>query len=153
MKLLKVLSVLAIFGLVFAFAACGSSSSGDSTSPPGPGGPGDPGGDGGGDNGSGGGGSGGGGGDSGPDGTSGNPFIVRTADDLGKVGTGSGGWGLAAHYVQRGNITLSASWTPIGTEASPFTGSYDGDYFTISNLNCSVGASDRAGMFGTIGSG
>jgi hypothetical protein len=43
-------------------------------------------------------------------------------------------------------------WQPIGTSAAPFTGIFDGNGYTIRNLN--INAKDSAqGLFGSIGSG
>ena len=48
------------------------------------------------------------------------------------------------------NITLTGEWTPIGTEQTPYTGTFDGGDCTISGL--SVSSSDNyAGLFGCIG--
>ena len=66
------------------------------------------------------------------DGSAGNPFKVSSAANLQKVGSGTGGWTLAAHYIQTADITLANnSWTPIGTDVNPFTGTYDGNGKTI----------------------
>ena len=50
------------------------------------------------------------------------------------------------------NITLTGNWTPIGTEQTPYTGTFDGQGHTISGL--SISSSDYyAGLFGFVGSG
>lgn len=41
-----------------------------------------------------------------------------------------------------------AAWTPVGTKGAPFTGSFDGDLYTISNLTISQGADGYTGFFG-----
>ena len=42
---------------------------------------------------------------------------------------------LSGDYYLNGNIDMNgAEWTPIGTEASPFTGNLDGNGYTISNF-------------------
>ena len=82
-------------------------------------------------------------------GTSGNPFVVSTEAQLRQVGTGTpAGWTLAAHYRLGNNITLPATpvWTPIGTTTNPFTGSFDGDGFTIFGLRITAAAGSQ-GMF------
>ena len=33
---------------------------------------------------------------------------------------------LNGNYVLAADITLTGQWTPLGTEASPFTGTFDG---------------------------
>jgi hypothetical protein len=87
-------------------------------------------------------------------GTAANPFQVATAADLRKVGTETttGGWTLSAHYKQTANISMTGSFTPIGTTANRFTGSYDGDGKTITNLSISASGS-YSGLFGYIGAG
>jgi hypothetical protein len=76
-------------------------------------------------------------------------FEVKNITDLKKVGSGTDGWTLSASYMQTANINLSseADWTPIGTEAKPFTGRYDGSGRTISNLTISSNT-DNKGLFG-----
>jgi hypothetical protein len=81
-----------------------------------------------------------------------NPFLVSTVADLQKVGTGTDGWTLSAHYRQAENIGPSgmpSNWTPIGSSSNNFTGSYDGDGHTITGLT--VTGSGYLGMFGYIG--
>lgn len=41
-----------------------------------------------------------------------------------------------------------AGWTPVGTDAAPFTGSFDGNGFVISNLVLAAGADGNTGFFG-----
>lgn len=53
------------------------------------------------------------------------------------------------------NIELSGEWTPIGTETNPFSGSFDGNGYTISGLSINVELeSDSAtvylGLFGSV---
>jgi uncharacterized repeat protein (TIGR02543 family) len=86
------------------------------------------------------------------DGTETNPLPVYDADTLQKIGTGIDGWSLNKHYKQVQNITLQSNWTPIGTNAGQFTGSFDGNGFTISNLTIN-NSSNYQGMFGYIGTG
>ena len=43
-------------------------------------------------------------------------------------------------------------WTPIGTESQPYTGTFDGNGKTITELKI-TGSNDYAGLFGRIGSG
>lgn len=60
-------------------------------------------------------------------------------------------------------VTLTAdldltgvNWTPIGTTLHPFTGTFDGQGHTISNLNVNLSGSstgDVAGLFGQVGTG
>ena len=39
-------------------------------------------------------------------------------------------------------------WTPIGTSEQPFSGTFDGNGHTISNIHCSDASSDYVGLFG-----
>jgi len=90
-------------------------------------------------------------------GTVADPFLVNDVAGLQKVGTGTDGWGLSAHYKQTADISLPAvslggsNWTPIGSEATRFTGSYDGNGKTISNLTINAPTEDNQGLFGYIG--
>ena len=86
-----------------------------------------------------------------PDGQHDSPILVATASDLQKIGKDAA-WTLAMHYRQIANIDLkSVNWTPIGEVAiNPFSGSYNGDGYTIANLTIS-GATHGYGLFGYIG--
>lgn len=79
------------------------------------------------------------------EGTALKPYLVYNAVDLDNVRLDPD-----AHYLQMADIDLSgyANWTPIGTSAAPFSGSYDGAGFTISNLTCDQ--SVEAGLFGFV---
>lgn len=92
------------------------------------------------------------------EGTAGNPFQVRDAVDLEKVGRGAGGCTLDAHYKQVANIIVPvpvgddfANFTPIAT-VHPFTGVYDGNGHSITGLR--IGENNvYASMFGVISGG
>jgi len=81
------------------------------------------------------------------DGTSGNPYRVANAGQLNAVR-----YYLTSYFVQTADITLSGNWTPVGTNANRFTGTYDSDGFSINDLNISATA-DFQGLFGYIGTG
>ena len=52
--------------------------------------------------------------------------------------------------TQQANVDLNnAAWTPIGTNANPFSGKYDGNGRTVSNFNVSSTSKD-VGLFGVI---
>ena len=53
--------------------------------------------------------------------------------------------------VSSGNISNLNAWTPIGDNSNPFTGSFDGNGYTISGLYFNNTA-DYVGLFGAIGS-
>jgi hypothetical protein len=100
-------------------------------------------------------------GTSGAPGSADNPFLVNDVTTLRKVGSGTDGWTLDAHYRQTADIVLpqvsqgGSNWTPIGTDyySVPFTGNYDGNGKTISNLTINAPTEDYQGLFGCIDSG
>ena len=80
-------------------------------------------------------------------GTADDPYIITTAAELNNIRSNLGG-----HYRLGGNINLSAytNWEPIGTTVTPFTGSLDGDRFTVSNLKIVRPTEDYVGLFGSV---
>lgn len=84
-------------------------------------------------------------------GTSASPYIVTTVTQLNEVRDD-----LGAYYQLGADINLGSSgWTPIGsyTDASvnsPFTGVFDGNGHTISNLQINSQDSSYLGLFGYI---
>jgi len=90
------------------------------------------------------------------DGSSGDPYQIATLNNLYWVTQNSGEWD--AYYIQTANIdaSSSSSWdggagfTPIGNSSTRFTGSYDGDGYTIDSLFINRSTSS-IGMFGHIG--
>ena len=50
-----------------------------------------------------------------------------------------------------GNITLTGEWTPIGTESQPYTGTFDGNNYTITGLTVNQ-TRNYVGLIGCIGS-
>ena len=88
-----------------------------------------------------------------------NPFEVYDVPTLQKVGSGLEGWVMAAHYRQTANIDLASidNWTPIALPEyymphwiGGFTGTYEGNNFTISNLTINRPDEDYQGLFGSI---
>lgn len=66
-------------------------------------------------------------------GTKENPYRVSNIEELKAVKND-----LSAYYIQIADIDLRGeSWKPIGNEENPFTGDYDGNGYTISNLKYS----------------
>ncbi|MCD8215835.1 MAG: hypothetical protein LUC97_09380, partial [Clostridiales bacterium] len=67
----------------------------------------------------------------------------------------------SANAVLTGNIDLgvttlthtSTDWTPIGTEGVPYTGTFDGKDYTVSELYINNSSSDRQGLFGYVNGG
>ena len=74
------------------------------------------------------------------DGTESNPFEVDSFSDLWWISQDSGRWGY--YYIQTADIDASSSsyldygkgFNPIGNVNTKFTGSYDGQGFSINNL-------------------
>lgn len=76
------------------------------------------------------------------DGTAENPFIISDREGLEAVSDN-----LSAHYKLGADIDLlGEAFTPIGTLASPFAGSLDGDGHVLRGLK--VSAAGYAGLFG-----
>jgi hypothetical protein len=77
---------------------------------------------------------------------------IGSAADLALIGTVST-HPLDGDYIQTADIDLSgyANWAPIGDDTSPFTGTFDGKDFTISNLQITVpGGAEYSGLFGYV---
>lgn len=56
---------------------------------------------------------------------------------------------LSGNYVLAADITLTGQWTPLGTEASPFTGTFDGGGHSIKGLTVTASRDlDNSGLFG-----
>ncbi|MGI5838387.1 MAG: GLUG motif-containing protein [bacterium] len=92
----------------------------------------------------------------GGDGSEGNPYQVATAEQLDKLRNY-----LDKYFIQTADIDLAdyldvdgggyneeAGWEPIGTNDSPFTGSYNGAGKTISNLKIARPEQNYVGLFG-----
>lgn len=82
-------------------------------------------------------------------GTIADPYQITSADQLDKIRNH-----LDKHFVQTMDIDLGvapwnegAGWTPIGSYANPFSGSYDGDGYEIRNLTINNSNLDMAGLF------
>ena len=85
-------------------------------------------------------------------GTAGNPYLIRTPQELDAVRND-----LSKHYKLAANIDLDISpynqesgWVPIGDPENAFTGSFDGNGYTISNLYIVRPSSAFQGLFGAI---
>ncbi len=90
----------------------------------------------------------------GENGTEANPFLASDAADLVKIGSGADGWDLDKHYKMTADIDISgaANWTPIGSNAAPFTGTFDGGGCKITGLSI-TGSDAYRGLFGYVNSG
>ena len=80
-------------------------------------------------------------------GTIGDPYRIENSTDLQNMDLH-----LASHYVLEGNIDCSgiANFEPVGgwNATNPFTGTFDGKNFKISNLVVNRAADDWIGLFG-----
>ena len=81
----------------------------------------------------------------GGDGTAANPYRVASAQDLAQAAEC-----VDASFQQVADVSLAefTDWTPVGTESSRFSGSYDGAHYRILNLRINDPALDGAGVFG-----
>lgn len=75
------------------------------------------------------------------------PYLIYTAAQLDQVRTG-----LDKCYKLMADIDLVnyTNWTPIGPEAQPFSGHFDGNNFTIRNLTVNHPETRCQGLFGRI---
>lgn len=84
-----------------------------------------------------------------------NPFFIKKQDDLVRIGKVEDVFKLSSNYKLINDIALNLeSWNPIGGNGAnvpteSFTGTFDGDGHTISNIN--VSTSLYAGLFAKIG--
>ena len=75
-----------------------------------------------------------------------NPYVITTKQDLINVKNH-----LSWCYKLAGDIDLgNDEWIPIGDSNTPFTGEFDGNGFTIRNLNITHPQSNCLGLFGVI---
>ncbi|MFV1883403.1 MAG: T9SS type A sorting domain-containing protein [Balneola sp.] len=86
----------------------------------------------------------------GGDGSGGDPYQISTAAQLDSVRNH-----LGSSFILTANIDLNTSpyntgsgWEPIGSNTSQFTGSFDGNGFTISNLFIDRSSTQYIGLFG-----
>jgi|GEM_PF-5994838 len=83
---------------------------------------------------------------------------IASYEDLQKIGTDMA-YPLSGTYKLTGNITVGesdADFIPIGTEESPFTGSFDGQKYSISGLKITgtnTTPIKHVGLFGYVSSG
>ncbi len=93
------------------------------------------------------------------DGSAGDPYQIATWQNLYWLSQNSGEWGK--YYLQTADIDFAdaspaintwdggAGFTPIGNDGTKFTGTYDGDGFTITGLFIKRDTTDYVGMFGS----
>lgn len=85
---------------------------------------------------------------SGGSGTIGDPYQISDTTDLRDLMTTSGDW--ASHFILTQDLDASGmgAANPIGNFTTKFTGSFDGQNHTISNLAIAQTGSDFCGLFG-----
>ncbi len=79
-------------------------------------------------------------------GTTANPYRVASQSDLNAIR-----YCPSSAFILTQDIALTGSWTPIGTRAVGFTGTFDGDGHTITGLvmdNTSAPSGEPVGLFG-----
>lgn len=82
-------------------------------------------------------------------GTASNPYVIQTPAELQSMAND-----LSAYYVLGNDIDMTEySYTPVGTLAAPFFGSFDGRGYTIKNMILDLPDTDYVGIFGAITSG
>jgi len=94
----------------------------------------------------------------GGDGSVGNPYQIGTLNNLYWITQNSSSW--ESYFIQTANIdaTSSSTWdngqgfSPIGSDSTPFTGSYDGQDYTITGLFVHRTGTQWVGLFGFAGS-
>ena len=83
------------------------------------------------------------------------PVEIRTLDDLMNISDSDAN--LSLDYILMNDMDVGSqetgalSFKPIGTEANPFTGTFDGGGYTISNITFSDNTMDNVGLFGRAG--
>jgi len=88
------------------------------------------------------------------DGSSGNPYQISTLEHLLWITEYDDEWDK--HYIQTANIDAfsTSGWdsdnvfSPIGNNSTKFTGSYDGDGYTINGLTIDRESTNYIGLFG-----
>ncbi|MFD1635399.1 right-handed parallel beta-helix repeat-containing protein [Haloplanus ruber] len=81
-------------------------------------------------------------------GTTADPYLVHNATALGVIETDLGARYALGADVDASALAAGAGFEPIGTQASPFTGTFDGRNHTINGLTIDRPGSDNVGLFG-----
>lgn len=85
---------------------------------------------------------------SGGTGTAEDPFRISTPDDLVFLSSNPKYWSADNHFLQTEAINLDGRFTPIGSDKTPFAGSYNGDGYSISGLDIVTRGTVGTGLFG-----
>lgn len=78
-------------------------------------------------------------------------YLIETEEDLRAIGNGS--YSLSDNYMLNKDIILKKEWKAIGNEKHPFTGKFDGNGYTISNLTITDKKAKYIGLFGFVEGG
>jgi Zn-dependent metalloprotease len=79
-------------------------------------------------------------------------YQISSVADLQALCNTPGNYGQ--HFILTADLDCSgAALTPIGNSSTPFTGIFDGNGHTISNLTITASTQDYIGLFGYVGSG
>lgn len=86
-----------------------------------------------------------------------NPYAIKTRDDIQKLSdyVNNGVEEVRDGYIKVVDVTVLDfdginDFVPIGTDAYPFTGSFDGNNVLIKNLKIDRGDADLCGLFGRV---
>lgn len=75
-------------------------------------------------------------------------YLIESEEDLRAIG--SGPYALSDNYMLNKDITLTKEWKAIGDENAPFTGKFEGNGCTISNLTIKDKEAKYIGLFGMV---
>ncbi|WP_027622935.1 hypothetical protein [Clostridium lundense] len=78
-------------------------------------------------------------------------YMVKTEEQLREIGKGK--YTMSYNYILDANISLTQEWVAIGDDNNPFTGSFNGNGFTISNLKTTNKTAKYIGLFGYVEEG
>lgn len=83
-----------------------------------------------------------------PDGTALN--FIYTPAQLYNVSSNLGYYYIVMNDLDLSDYSSGTGWSPIGVDGTPFTGTFDGNGYTISNLTINNPDADYQGLFGTV---
>ncbi len=84
-------------------------------------------------------------------GTQSNPYVITNVNQLQEMNNDLDAWyklGNAIDASDTVNWNGGAGFLPVGSDANPFTGNFDGNGFNISGLYINNGSSNYTGLFG-----
>lgn len=78
-------------------------------------------------------------------------YMVKTEEQLRSIGKGK--YLMSYNYILDADISLKGEWVAIGDDDNPFTGSFNGNGFTISDLKITNETAKYVGLFGYVEGG